>query len=394
MDKKIDIYGRKIEPRLNSLKEWKVPEPTKDELLRFLSDLELGKVNRGKRIGEARRMKYIDQLKVSLEFWNKPTEDINTSDVESFERALASGAIVGKRTGRPYMAATRSDLKKILRVFLRWRLGREKALALTEWLDIRVPRKTPDYLKESDIEALFKRCRTIEQRFVVAVLFDSGARAEEFHNIRYEDIHLPEGKENYVKLTLKEEYSKTKGRVIALYWKHSLDAVRDFLQERIRQGIKPRDPVYDKKYDASRQWLHRLGKEALGRAIHYHLFRHSSATFYASKLNRQELCYRYGWTFSSNMPDVYISRAGMVSKELDERFTNTEVGELKLMIEKMEAENRILRESMAREQEQIASAMREMSEYREFMGMAATGIKSTTSKSRAASCYGMKFDDS
>ena len=36
------------------------------------------------------------------------------------------------------------------------------------------------------------------EHFIVAVLFDSGARAEEIMNIRYEDIQLPEGKENYI----------------------------------------------------------------------------------------------------------------------------------------------------------------------------------------------------
>jgi hypothetical protein len=56
-----------------------------------------------------------------------------------------------------------------------------------------------------------------EERFVIAVLFDSGARAEEFHNIRREDIQLPSGSDNYVQITLKEEYSKTNGRTISLY---------------------------------------------------------------------------------------------------------------------------------------------------------------------------------
>jgi hypothetical protein len=42
------------------------------------------------------------------------------------------------------------------------------------------------------------------------------------------------------------------------------------------------------------------------------------------KVNRQELSYRYGWRFSSNMPDIYISRAGMENHELDEKFTQTE----------------------------------------------------------------------
>ena len=96
----------------------------------------------------------------------------------------------------------------------------------------------------------------------------------------------------------------------------------------------------------------------------YHLFRHSSATYYATKLNRQELCYRYGWRFSSNMPDVYISRAGMESKHLDEKFTQTELGALKDDYVKMEQANRIdkerirqLEDSMRNLHELVAKAM-------------------------------------
>jgi hypothetical protein len=49
-----------------------------------------------------------------------------------------------------------------------------------------------------------------------------------------------------------------------------------------------------------------LGHRVIGRPLRYHLFRHSSATYSATRLNRQELCYRYGWRFRSNMPDIYI----------------------------------------------------------------------------------------
>jgi hypothetical protein len=72
--------------------------------------------------------------------------------------------------------------------------------------------------------------------------------------------------------------------------------------------------------------------------VHYHLFRHSSATYYASKLNRQQLCYRYGWKFSSYMPDVYISRSGMENKELDVKFASTELEDIKRENERLKAD--------------------------------------------------------
>ncbi len=53
-------------------------------------------------------------------------------------------------------------------------------------------------------------------------------------------------------------------------------------------------------------------------------------------MNRQELCIRFGWRFASEMPDVYISRSGMESKHLDEKFTQTELGSLKDDLLKMD----------------------------------------------------------
>jgi hypothetical protein len=88
-------------------------------------------------------------------------------------------------------------------------------------------------------------------------------------------------------------------------------------------------------------WLNRLGQKVLGRSIHFHLFRNSSATFYCAKMNRQELCYRYGWRFSSPMPDRYINRGGAQSKKLDKEFKSTELSELKQELGRIKKNNEI-----------------------------------------------------
>jgi integrase len=303
-------------------------------------------------------MKYLDSLKIPFLFFNKPSEELILKDIEKFETALSSGQIKSNKN-KNYAHNTKVDIRRSLKVYLRWRLGKEKADKLTDWLDTRDIAKTPDYLKEQQVEKLFKACKTSHERFLIAILFDSGARASEFHNIRFEDITFPDGKDNYPKLTLKEEYSKTKGRTISLYWKYSLDAVRDYLREKELEGIRAEDPVYEKTYDSVRMFLLRLGKRVLKRQIHPHLFRHSSATYYATKLNRQQLCYRYGWTFSSNMPDIYISRAGMQDNELDEKFSSTTIEELKSIIEKQQQQNQLIKEK----QEQLEA---ELEERRKF----------------------------
>jgi len=131
---------------------------------------------------------------------------------------------------------------------------------------------------------------------------------------------------------------------VALYWKRSVEAVRDYLHERTKDDVQPTTPVFSGNYSTMRKLLQRLGQRVLGKSLPYHLLRHSPATYYATKLNRQELCYRYGWKFSSNMPDVYISRAGMETKQLDERFAQTELNAVKSELVEMEQARRIDKE--------------------------------------------------
>lgn len=354
MNIKIPLHNRNLEARKESLKKWKIPDTEKKEILKFLNELELGKVNKGKKISPQRQLKYLDILKIPLEFLNKPTSKLILKDIEGFEKALSSNQIKSYKK-IPYAFETKNDIRKILRIYLKWKVGIEKSLKLCGWFDTRKIKTTPEYLSEQEINKLYKSCKSNSERFLIAVLFDSGSRAEEFHNIRYEDIRLPSKNENFVQITLKEEYSKTKGRVISLYWERSLESVRDFLREREKEAIKPDEPVFKNSYDNTRQFLFRIGKKALNKNIHYHLFRHSSATYYASKLNRQQLCYRYGWAFSSTMPDIYISRAGMDNKEIDEKFSSTELEDLKKQLEKERFERQRTQENVKQEVSELRS---------------------------------------
>lgn len=346
MNIKLDAHknNRNLVVALNRIDNWTIPESVKKDTKEFVEALGLGKITLGKKAGERTCVKYIDLLKSPLSFINKPISKIILKDIENYEKALTSGQIKSMKE-KAYSHNTQVNMKLALKIFLKWKLGDAEALKLAGWLDIRDKKKTPDYLKESEVEKLYKACRSAKERYLIVVLFDSGARAEEFLNIRYEDIELPRKDDNFVKLTLKEEYSKTNGRNISLYWKNSLEAISEYLKERELEGIKSNDAVFSSTYDAIRMFLHRLSEKVLHKNINPHLFRHSSATFYASRLNRQQLCYRYGWAFSSDMPDVYISRAGMNNKELDEKFESTELGELKTQLSKEAFERKKMQEN-------------------------------------------------
>ncbi len=365
MPERIAIHPTNLEARKRQIRNWKIPDSTKHEIFEFLDQLALGKVNRGRKITPRRQLKYLDLLRPALEFLNKSTPRLKLTDLERFEKALSSGELASRLYHRPYRHSTQVDMRKLLRIFLRWRLGPAKAVELAGWFDTHTQPKTPDFLAEAEVEQLYRACTRPDQRFFLAVLFDSGARAQEFHNIRIEDVFLPEGKESFVRIALKEEYSKTLGRTISLYWKYSLEAAQEFVAQRRREGIKPGEPMFLANYPAARKFLRRLGQKVLKRNIHYHLFRHSSATYYATRLNRQELCYRYGWKFSSNMPDIYISRAGMETKVLDEKFTQTELSTVKSDLVKLEQTTKIkderirqLEENMRTLQDNFAAVSR------------------------------------
>jgi integrase len=342
MNIKIDVHKNNlIERKIGFIDKWKVPDSTKKEIKEFVGKAKIGQVNEGRKLSDPTISKYLSVLKHILEMIKKPTSKITKEDIEKFERKISKEKLKSV-----------ADYKISLQIFLKWKLGTAQMEKIAGWLDTRKRKKTPDYLTEQEIEKLFKNCKNPSERYLIAVLFDTGARAEEFLNIRYEDIQMPDKNENFVKITLKEEYSKTKGRTISLYWKRSLEAVKDFLKERIEQGIKSNEQVYTLTYDAIRHFLNRLSKKILQKSLYPHLFRHSSATYYAPKLNRQELCYRYGWAFSSDMPDTYISRSGMENKQLDEKFKSTELEELQKKIEGEKFEfQKMQEENKAREKE-------------------------------------------
>ena len=324
MNIKIDIHKNHIlDKKLKAVSSWKGPESVKKDVLKFIDKAKIGQVNEGRKLSDRTLSKYLTLLKHNLEIIKKPINSINKKDIESYDKKISSEGL-----------ASVVDYRRALRVFSNWKLGESKTKKLAGWLDTRDKNKTPDYFTEQEATKLYKNCKNSAERYLIAVLFDTGARAEEFLNIRYEDIQLPDGNNNFVKIALKEEYSKTKGRTISLYWKYSLEAIRDFIKEREQEGIRSDEQVFKKEYDPTRFFLYRLGEKVLKKKISPHLFRHSSATYYAPKLNRQELCYRYGWKFSSDMPDVYISRSGMESKELDEKFKSTELEDLQRQVEK------------------------------------------------------------
>jgi integrase len=330
---KISVHNINLESRKTIFKK-KCPQEYR-KAFEFLRLASLGEINNGLKVQEATQRKYLDFLAIVCNNIKKPLEKINKKDMQNFIENVQRDKIL-KHNKNPYSEATKRDIKIFLKTYLKWLLP-EKCVELTGWFDTKLKSKTPEILKEHEVERLYKECRNNSERFLIACLFDGGFRIEEFLNIRFEDIEEPTQEFPYYKMNIREEFSKTAGRNVGMYWKHSTEAIREYLKENNSSAITM--PVYAKKYDSVRVFITRLGKSVLKKRVHAHIFRKSSATYYSSKLNRQQLCVRYGWKFSSDMVDVYIKRSGVAEEEIKEKMVATN-------FKKLENENQDLKESL------------------------------------------------
>jgi len=337
--KKITLQDLRLDTRYEVLK--KVSGLEFSKIKKFINEAKNGENNGGIDISENTERKYIDALCMAYKHIKKDKlSDLTKTDLTNLKQDLKSGEIKS-RSKKPYAITSQREMELILIRFLEF-LNPKKYNGFKSWFVVKVPKKSVEYLKEEEIIKLYNACKTNQERFLVCVLFDGGFRAGEFLNIRFEDIQEPTQSFPYYKILIKHEYSKTEERNIGLYWKHSTEAIRDYLAE--LDDTEPKKPVYQKDYNAVRMFITRLGKRVLNKRVHFHIFRKSSASYYATKLkSRQQLCYRYGWKFSSDIPDVYISRE-QGEEEVKESVIRTNQEQLEKVNQKIKIQNGLLQE--------------------------------------------------
>jgi len=312
-----NIHDVNLESAIIALdKNPKISKEEKEDIKEFLRLAKLGRINKGLKLTDSRCLKYINVLRIPLEYFTNNTNDLTLKEVERFDEDLCNDLIRNKQNNKPLAQNTKVEIRKLFKIYLRWKLKDdvEKFTKLTEWWDTTYKKTTPDFLSEEEIIELIEACKNKTEKFLILVLFDAGCRIGEFLNLRCEDVIEPMQDFPYYMLDFKEEYSKTFGRKIGLFWNKSEKIVKDYLE--IIGPRKRNELLFEGDYDNIRKFIGRLGKRVLNRRVIPHLFRHSSATYYANKMNRQELCIRYGWSFTSDMPDTYISRAGINQREI------------------------------------------------------------------------------
>ena len=342
---KKDIHhrNRSYKTALGNLETDKNIVPRNKELiLQFIRDCRLGKTLKGrqkKSIGTARCLKYIHILKKISRWFDKPFDQVSQDDmerlIENLENDRYNYNLVGKNgqiiKSKRLAPSTKVDYKKSLRKFYKWLLGNnEQYPELVDWIDTyETPIEIPA-LRREEIEKMVDASK-IRDKAIIIILFDSGARAEEFLNIRIGDLTKVD--DTY---KVRIVHSKTKPRTIHLpiASKHLELWLQEYLNRNDQSFLFPIT------YEGLRMMLHRVSKRVLGKRVTPHILRHSSATYYANLLNHHQLCYRYGWSMASDMPNRYIDREGILEEETRHIVKAHDLAGL-------EKQNQVLHEEMA-----------------------------------------------
>jgi integrase len=325
---KIDIHGTAgtLKQTLLHLESDVQVHPENRKLIKdFIRDCKLGKTvlrRRKRAIGPATCLKYLFALKTASRYFCKSLKVVTQQDMEAFIEKLSCNEIVS-RTGSVYSDWTKVGIKKAIKKFWKWKDGNNKIYPkIVEWIDTYVKDTEIPALKREESQEILDCCANARDKALIMVLFDSGARIEELLNVRLHEDHVM-WKEDLKCYKIRLEFSKTKPRTISVPL--STRELKKWLE--VHPGREDiRSQLFPMSYGAVRMLVKRLGERALSKRVTPHIFRHSSATYYANRLNRYQLCHRYGWAMSSSMVDRYLDRAGIIEDQIPNIVRVDEIG--------------------------------------------------------------------
>jgi len=303
----------------------------------FCHDCLLGKTVLGrakKRISVGRALKYVVHLR-QLAFWfgadfdqvTQAQMDTLISKIDLNQLQYFSAGMLNRQRRKlepkQYAAWTRHDLKVTLKKFYKWLLGQSVEYPpLVRWIDTHVDEVEIPALSPDDIEKMVCAADKLRDRAIIMMLFETGARAQEFLNIRLDNL-ADDGEAVSVRL----EVSKTFARTVLVY--RSVSLLRAWL------GVHPEKGnssalLFPLGYPALCAVVNKAGQRALNRHVTPHGLRHSCATYLAaSGVGRYQICSWMGWSMSSTMPDRYIDRAGVAARDTLKKLRGDELQDLR-----------------------------------------------------------------
>jgi integrase/recombinase XerD len=289
-DPKIHLKGKKSKP-------WVLTSENRELLEKYYVD----KLNEG--VTKPRILSLLEQTARILEWLEKDWSKVTIDDLK---------IIVSKIRSNPHTEKTKSDYLSKIKQFDKWLNDNKECTDKTRWIKTTIRLKhyklPTDLITPEEAQKLTNATITVRNRSIISLLWETGARIGEIANLRTQDIQFNKG-EATINL-----FGKTGARRVMI-----LESVRDLKNYLdVRDKNAKHDFVFclegtrNKSNPMTHASIIKLIKQATKRAslnkrIHPHLFRHSRASYPASKgLSEAQLCFIFGWTLGSKQVRTYI----------------------------------------------------------------------------------------
>jgi site-specific recombinase XerD len=257
-------------------------------------------------LSDARILKYLSQLNILSNWFNKDFDQVTMTDMYR---------IMGELERSDKKPWTKQGYKVTIKRFYRWLHG-GKEPEMTEW--IRTPIKQSDQILPEEL-LLEKECMQMidaadhpRDKAIAAVWYDSGARVSEsgealIKHVVFDDIGAV--------LMVKGKTGMRRMRLVfsAPYIAKWLDIHpdRDNPDAPLWVNIGHRRHGGEMKYGALRMVIKRTAKKAgIKKRVYNHLFRHSRITEYATFMSQAQLEKSMGWKHGTKQSGTYIHLAG------------------------------------------------------------------------------------
>ncbi|MEL6497979.1 MAG: site-specific integrase [Planctomycetota bacterium] len=329
----IDIHHheRKLEGELESFKnDTRILAENKETLVRYITDRRTGRRERRHRVEKAstgRCRKLLTVLRRFAVWLDVPFDEMTGDTIEAFILGIEDG-IIGQltraRRGQPYSPSTISDFKRLLRIFVKYLYPQDpqKVQDLVGWFDMKAAAPEPKALDPRLIPGLARSMNSIQGEAYVWCSFDAGTRVAETLNLRLCDVRFERHDERLI-CVIDVTVSKTFARTIAMplaaeamrFWIMRHPAVSGIAADGTIETSQPEATVFTWSYNSIRKRLRRAGEAELSHSVHPHMLRHTSATYWSTRLNSVMFRLRMGWSVTSEQPNRYVRRRGYLDDE-------------------------------------------------------------------------------
>lgn len=298
----VDDYESRVEDVVRRIEEADISVQNRELLWKFKRDLEV------RDYSKARIYKLLTCLKIIAEHIDYNFEGATEEDIKS---------TIAWVNRRDLSDATKTDYRIILKMFYKWLNGGEYPDKV-KWISTTVKRSNDtlpqDVLTEEDVEKLIQAATNTRDKALVSLLWETGARIGELIDL---GVGAFEDHKHGKKVVIQ---GKTGSRRIPLI--SSVPHIQAWLNNHPRadEDDAPlwvnlpsanRNPGKKMEYRTITKRLNLTAERAeIDKPVNPHHFRHSRATYLASRFTESQLCEWFGWVQGSDRPRDYVHMSG------------------------------------------------------------------------------------